>query len=647
MAFIGAGVFLGIGGARLAKDVLALKAAGESAKQALDAGDVKAAHVALGGVVTSAYAVRADLDYFNFGKNIPWVGEQLRGAEATLDAGAGAADALYSGLTVFLDALSAVDNASGLIGVAGTGENRSYSSLTADEKYILLHSLANALPELRRMQVNLRLAQLDLERLDSLNLAPQFAKAVLPLQQKLPELINAVDIVVPFAAIAPEYAGLGNDRQFLLLFLNNHEIRPGGGFIGSYGLMTLRDGDIKSMVTDDSYAVDRLASGRPDYHVNPPDPLRIFLHVTNWLFRDSNWSPDFSESSKTSVQLMRQEFSYAKRPIPEIAGTVGITTDFLSRLLDFVGPVTVDGDTFTSANVTDKIEYIVEQAYDCNNAPPESRATCVNVPISERKLIIKHLTEIIMERLKELSPSRWPEFFQLLHVAIAKKEFVFMSTDDRTQAALEDAGWAGTLNPAASDDVLMTVDANMGAYKTDRVVDRHVTYTVRPNGSGYRATASIKYTNTATPAEKDYRTIDYRTYTRVYAPLGSKLISVSGSLAHEPRLNPSLAPGIPDVIDDLGMTSFGAYTFVPLGKSQTLSFTYDLPQTVVDAIKRGDYELQVYKQVGARDNLLTIDEDFGKAVRDAVPPEKSANWGDRKYHLETVLDTDKSFRVRL
>lgn len=495
------------------------------------------------------------------------------------------------------------------------------------------------------MQVNLRLAQRDLDRLNSLNLAPQFAQAILPLQQKLPELINAVDIVVPFAAISPEFGGLGSDKLFLVEFLNNHEIRPGGGFIGNFSLITMRDGDIRSMVTSDSYVVDRLVAGHSDYHVNPPDPLRIYMNLHNWFFRDSNWSPDFSKSSTDGIQLMRQQYSYAGQAIPNIAGTVGITTDFLSRMITFVGPITVDEETFTADNVAEKLEYIVEQQYDCGNAPPEEQATCVDVPLNKRKIIIQHMTEVLMERLKSLSPSQWPEFFRILHISFAKKEMAMMSVDEKTQASLEDAGWAGVLNPAGSDDVLMTVDANLGAYKTDRVMDKHITYKVKPNGSGYRATVSIAYTNTATV--KDYRTIDYKTYARVYAPLGSTLVGTTGSLATEPRFNPGLFPDTPIIVDDLGMTSFGSYTYVPLGKTQVLTFTYDLPQKVVDAIKRGDYQLKVYKQIGARDNLLTIDEDFGKAVRDAVPAETPVNWGDNKYHFDTVLDTDKEFRVRL
>jgi len=643
---IGGLVFLGIGGNRLIRDALALKAAGEEARTALDVGDVEGAHVALGDVVTGIHAVRGDLDYFAFVKSVPLVGDQLKGAEATLDAAGEAADALYSGLTVFLDALSSIDGASGLIGASnGSGESRSYSSLTEDEKYILLHSLATALPELRRMQVNLRLAKLDLDRLDSLNLAPQFAKAILPIQQKLPELIDAVDIVVPFAAIAPEYAGLGADHQFLLLFLNNHELRPGGGFIGSFALMTMKNGDVKNMTTDDSYSVDANVKDRLDYHVEPPIPLQRFMNLPGWYFRDSNWSPDFSQSSKDGIQMMRQELAYGGKPVPNLSGSIGITTDFLSRMITFVGPITVDGETFTGANVTDKLEYIVEQAFDCANAPIAERATCVNTPVSQRKAIIKDMTGVMMDRMKSLPPSKWPEFFRVLHTAFAEKEIAFMSYDERTQASLEDAGWAGMMNPAVADDVLMMVDANLGAYKTDRVVDRQATYSIKPTAQGYRATTTIVYSNTA--IVKDYRTINYRSYVRVYAPFGSTLVSATGVLATVPQCNPANFINTPTIQNDLGMTNFGACVYVPLGQTRTISFTYDLPQTVVDAINRGDYKLQVYKQLGARDNLLTIDADFGKGVRDATPAEAPVNWGDKKYHFETTLDTDKEFRVRL
>ena len=65
------------------------------------------------------------------------------------------------------------------------------------------------------------------------------------------------------------------------------------------------------------------------------------------------------------------------------------------------------------------------------------------------------------------------------------------------------------------------------------------------------------------------------------------------------------------------------------------------------AIKRGDYSLAAVKQVGARDNLLTLDLDFGTTVSDANPPEERKDWGNTVYHLDTMLEGDKEFRVRL
>lgn len=642
---LGVGVFLGLGVVPLVADGWALKNAGESAKTALENGDVHEAQRALGETVTKLHEVRADLNYFSFVENLPWAGDQFRGAVATLDAAGEAADALYDGLGVFLGALASVEGASGLIGgVEGGGETRSFNSLSPEDKYVLLHSLAVALPELRRMQVNLRLAQRDLDRLHTLRLTPLFANAVLPLQEKLPELIDAVDIIVPFAGISPEFAGLGADRQFLTLFFNNHELRPGGGFIGNYGLLIMRDADIKSLKTDDSYVVDALVKGKPDYHVEPPKPIHDRL-IQEWYFRDSAWSPDFSQTSRDASQLLRQEFAYGRQPVPEIHGVIGITTDFMSRILAFLGPITVDGQTFDAENVTDKLEYTVEQAFDCANAPKEERATCVDIPEGQRKEIIKKMSVVMVDELKSLSPSQWPDFFKVLHIAFAKKEIVLMSFDPNTEALLEDAGWGGVLNPAIADDVLMTVDSNMGAYKTDRVVDRHVTYTVRPHGSGFRATTSIKFTNTA--KKRDYRTKEYKTYTRVFAPLGSTFVSSSGSVYAEPKYNPNNWEDTVDTLDDLGMTSFGGFTYVGLNSTRTLSFTYDLPQGVADAIKRGDYSLAVFKQVGARDNLLTLDIDFGRAVSDAEPAEDQRLFGDSLYRVDSVIDTDKTFRVRL
>jgi hypothetical protein len=628
------GVYAGVGIVNVVQGGLDLKTAGENAREALDEGDIENGATALSDVIASLRQLKYGVSYFTFLEIVPFIGDQIKGGETTIDAALETAEAVEGGLHIFLDSLSAMQGAGGVVGGAdGSGESRSYSSLTSEEKELLLQSLAASLPDLRKMQIKLRLAAHDLDRLDDLNLAPAVKNAVAPLREKLPELITAVDIIVPFASIAPEFAGLGHEKQFLLLFLNNDEIRPGGGFMGVYGLLVIKNGDIQSLVTDDTYNVDLLVEKKDDYFVTPPYALREYL-IPEWYFRDSAWSPDFTQTAKDATQLFRQEVGYGGQPIPEISGVIGITPTFIARVLDFVGPITVEGQTFTGENIADELEYQVEQQYAVDGTPPE-----------QRKEIVSKVTDEMVHRLMAISPSRWTDFFEIMHAGFDEKEIALMSFDARTQASLEDSDWAGVLNPAASDDLAMVVDANLGALKTDPLVKRHITYSIKPYGSGYRATTSIEYHNTA--VKSDWRTTRYRTYTRVYAPLGSTFVSSSGSLVNDITRNPTRQEDTVDIRDELGMTSFGAFTAIELKETRTLSFTYDLPPAVVAAIKRGDYDLAVFKQMGALDNLLTLDLNFGTTVTGAEPPEDKQYWGDKTYHIDTVLNTDKDFRIRL
>ena len=43
----------------------------------------------------------------------------------------------------------------------------------------------------------------------------------------------------------------GRERVFLILFQNNMEIRPGGGYIGSFGILKVKDGQVTDIQTHD------------------------------------------------------------------------------------------------------------------------------------------------------------------------------------------------------------------------------------------------------------------------------------------------------------------------------------------------------------------------------------------------------------
>ncbi len=597
---------------------------------AMDEADFAAAEAALEEAADGLANMRQAFVFLSYLQPLPWVGEQLSGAKSAVDAASQTVAVLLSGVRIGEDIFASLSGAGSLLGA--TNEARPYGELTADEKRVLLSSLAGSLSKLQEMQVRLRLAQNDLDHLAELHLTPALDTAIAPLRELIPELLASIDVLVPFAAIAPEYAGLNDPRQFLVLFLNNDELRPGGGFIGVFGLMTIKDGDIASLITADSYAVDALVQNT-DYHVNPPPPIVSFLGQPVWWFRDAAWSPDFSQTAKDATQLLRQEVAWSGQPVPEIHGVVGITPTFISSLLSLVGPITVEGQTFTSDNVADLLEYQVEVAFAENG-----------IPLEQRKEIVSLLTDQLVDRLLALPPSSWPQIFTLIHQAFDEKTFALMSSEPKTQAALADYGWGGVPNPAQADDVLMLIDANLASLKTDRVIERDVTYAVKPQGSGYRATATIAYSHRG---GFDWKTTRYRTYARLYVPAGSTLVAVSGNLQDDKTRNPTLAPGTVAVADELGMTSFGAFIAIEPGQKGTLTFVYDLPASVSAAVARGNYSLQAIKQMGGGDNSLTLDLNFGNTVASAVPPESSEEFYDDSYRVTTKLSTDKLFTVRL
>lgn len=607
------------------------KVSAAAAQTAMKDGDFTDAAAALGEAKAALYEAQSGVRLVGFLRFAPWVGTQLRGLSYTLDAGIATLDALERAVAIVVDVRTTTQEAQALLGVTDSGEVP-YGELASSARVALLDALHDAHPDLLTMQVKLAIAQEDLAQLRALNVAPVLLAAVAPFETMLEPLAEAVDLLAPFAAVVPELAGLGADRQFLLLFANNTELRPSGGFLGVYGLSIVRDGEVIVMTTDDTYNVDVYVAG-DGYFVAPPTPLTAYLGTPKWFFRDSNWSPDFPTATKDGVQLFRQEIAYAGQPVPEVHGVLMFTPTFIGRLLDLVGPITVDGQTFTSENIADKLEYQVEVGY-----------VEAGIPLHQRKDVVARMADTLVDRVLAMPSSRWPELFAVLTKGFGAKELALWSADEDVQATYADAGWAGEAAQGSADDVLMVVDANLAALKTDPVVDRTIAYAVRPTSAGYEATVTITYDHNGS---FDWKTTRYRTYTRVYVPLGSTLVSSEGSLANDKLQSPSGAEGTVTTADELGMTGFGAFTSVEPGKTQQLSFTYMLPSSVGEAIDAGVYELRVIKQLGAASHDLALDLDFGASVTYATPPEDEDEWGDERYYRETALDGDKEFTVRI
>ncbi len=144
----------------------------------------------------------------------------------------------------------------------------------------------------------------EISKIDSSTLPPELQSRFLFAKKKIEEISKILEETsLHFPAIL-KLLGDRYPHRYLILFQNNNEIRPTGGFIGSYAIMDINDGYIENLETYDVYDLD----GAYWEIIEPPEEFYKF--TSNWRFRDSNYSPDFSYSAKKRRPNSRYRNSY-------------------------------------------------------------------------------------------------------------------------------------------------------------------------------------------------------------------------------------------------------------------------------------------------------------------------------------------------
>ena len=431
-----------------------------------------------------------------------------------------------------------------------------------------------------------------------------------------------------------EVLGFSQPQTYLILFLNNTEIRPGGGFIGAYAVVKIDKGIPEILKVEGTELLDNLSP--QDFISVPPEPLQKYLPVKRWGFRDSNWSPDFASSSIAGLDLFKKEKGTAAQ---DIDGVMGITPTLLEEILKIGGPIKVNGQEFSAENFTEKLEYEVEYGYAKQG-----------LDFAERKKVLADLTHALLARIRGDIFKHWPEYFALGQRMLAEKQILAYSLDTETENVLSAKGWGGEIKQTTGD-YLLWVDANLASLKTDKVMDRELSYsfspvtTTKPGevGTGtnkFIATVKMKYTNNGTFTNFTTR---YRTYARVFLPTGSQFISVKGSL----KMDRTVGEGVVDQGVENGKQWFGAFTSIEPGKTGELVWKFYLAPQITGQIQKNAYNLLVQKQSGTIARALALDLNFGKDVISATPGEEPADIGNQIYTLKTDLRLDKEFNLKL
>lgn len=426
-------------------------------------------------------------------------------------------------------------------------------------------------------------------------LIPQpYREDIIMLQRRLQENRDQIISFRPFLEALPATLGQGDPHEILVLLENSDELRPTGGFIGNVARLTIDQGEIIQFSTDDVYSIDGKVLGREE--LRPPEPISKYMNVEYWYLRDSNWSPDYPTSAQNVKVLY--EFEMQEEGIDTV---LALTPFLIEGFLDIVGPIETGGIVFTSENLIEALQYRVEYGF-----------AELGQLHDERKQIIKDLADLIKQRFFTMNKGELKQFYELGKEALDRKEILIYTTNPQHQALIAGLGWDGRVIDAGGDYIYVS-DANVAALKTDRVVERKRKYSLKHDGEKWKAVLELTYINNG---QFDYRTTRYRTYTRVYVPIGSELIASNGFVETD-KSGVSIPPLI---YSEFGKTVFAGFLSVEPGEQRSITLEYYLPDWLVKKIElENKYSLYLQKQPGVNFSIFEAEISSEKKLFSFAP----------------------------
>ena len=303
------------------------------------------------------------------------------------------------------------------------------------------------------------------------------------------------------------FAGGSGPKRYLFLSQNPDEVRPTGGFIGTYGLLSAEGGKLTLERYD---AIENWTASRPQAVVPPElagSPFRYNNPPLRRTLANVNSGPDWPEAARLAAKLWR---AGGEAPVD---GVITFTPGFMGKVLGVVGPVSIPtyGETVTAENIEERLDFQTHQV-----APPGG---------AYRKDFVAVVAEVVMQKLLDAPASQWEPLGQAVGKAFDAKQAMAWSSDPQVGRSLGDRRWDGAF-PATNGDFFFNSEFEYAAKNgrgIRRTYDHHVA--LNPDGSA-RITTILTVKNTE-PAEAFSNATGTLGYLTLYGPSDAVLDQAS------------------------------------------------------------------------------------------------------------------------
>ncbi len=379
-------------------------------------------------------------------------------------------------------------------------------------KGTLVDNVGAARSEFELAAAALTAVEKNLAKVDSPLLPEEVVTQVELLKNTVPKIKSALVGFNEQSDLLLTVLGADRDQQYLVLFQNNYEIRPTGGFIGSIGVVNIDRGAVEEIDIRSVYDGD----GQLKDYIQPPEPLSV---ITNrWYLRDSNWFVDFPVSAEKAADFLEKEGG------PTVDGVIALTPEVIKELLAVTGPievpeyeVVVDADNFWEVT-QDQVTYNYDQS---QNKP---------------KQFMADLTPVLLNKLLVEPNDTGLAVLNIFMKMVKEKQLMFYLKHEEAQEKLVKAGWAGAV-PRDKPGMLAVINSNVAGHKSDQFVEQEIEHevqvmengdldvvtTIRRTHNGPTEASDYEYPEDENPAAKDNII-----WQRVLVPKGAELIAAEG-----------------------------------------------------------------------------------------------------------------------
>ncbi len=351
-------------------------------------------------------------------------------------------------------------------------------------------------------------------------------------------------------------------KTYLVLLQNNRELRPSGGFMGSYAKLSFTPSGLASFEVQDIYVPDGQIAG----HVDPPLPLQQAFGQGGWQLRDSNWDPDFTVAAQQIAWFLAQGGE-------KVDGLVAVNLTLVNNLLQVLGEI----KTTDYQQVSAQTFYDLAQKYAEVDFFPGS---------TQKRDFLGAVGNALVSRIMTSSPVEKLKLGQVVWRQLKQGEVLVWFKDKSLEETVRQRHWDGGLGEPTGD-YLYIVETNLGANKANCCVTREVSQDV--NGSQEKLTIKYQNTNSFTNPKPPYSWGgNYIDYLRVIIPVGAEVHRVKVAekeLVEKPLDNQYGLQEDRYQVDEKGKFKvIGFWAVVLAQQSKMVEVNYQLPTTSYSSI---------------------------------------------------------------